>query len=121
MDISQLLPDLGGWCFKFQGSINPEERMLLPSVNSVLPNPIWRHPRWLNVHFFLQMHVGSTYFEIDWMLRVVVQIEPPTIARHVHSLVPTGFSFTTLSVCISTKAQVLFKCKLIFQFMKAFW
>ena len=33
MDISQLLPDLGGWCFKFQGSINPEERMLLPSVN----------------------------------------------------------------------------------------
>ena len=47
MDISKLLPDLGGWCFKFQGSINPEERMLLPSVNYVLPNPRWRHPRWL--------------------------------------------------------------------------
>ena len=29
MVISQLLPDLGGWCFKFQGSINPEERMLM--------------------------------------------------------------------------------------------
>ena len=33
MGISQLLPDLGGWCFKFQGSINPEEIMLLPSFN----------------------------------------------------------------------------------------
>ena len=33
MDISQLLPDLGGWCFKLQGSINPEERMLFPSFN----------------------------------------------------------------------------------------
>ena len=48
MDISQLLPDLGGWCFKFYGSIHPDERMILPSVNYVLPNPIWRHPRWLH-------------------------------------------------------------------------
>ena len=61
MDISQLLPDLGGWCFKFYGSINPDERMILPSVNYVLPNPIWRHPRWL--HFDTdQVH------DYDWSL-----------------------------------------------------
>ena len=59
--ISQLLPDLGGWCFKFYGSINPDERMILPSVNYVLPNPIWRHPIWL--HFDTdQVH------DYDWSL-----------------------------------------------------
>ena len=26
---SQLLHDLGGWCFKVYGSINPEERMII--------------------------------------------------------------------------------------------